>query len=277
MKIAVILACFNRVEKTLAFLGSLFSLERPDGCVLSVFLVDDGSSDGTGDRVGAAFPDVVVIRGTGSLFWCGGMRLAWKTAVQGGQTYDYFLWANDDVVLKPDALLQLLALANDPACTPVGVVCGAFCDPDDGTFTYGGRSEKRLLAPNGKPRECRYIHGNTVLVPWSTYEKIGIFDDRWIHGFGDTDYGLCCIEHGLKCWTTSEYVGTCKQHKIKAPWFSSAVPLRKRWQIMWKPVGGAYWQYILFRRKHYPVRWVFDAAKFFVQVLFPQPFEWYRK
>ena len=75
--IAVLLTCFNRRAKTLAALEALF---KQDGAgttfALNVFLVDDGSSDGTGDAVRGAFPQVHVIDGTGDLYWNGGMRRA---------------------------------------------------------------------------------------------------------------------------------------------------------------------------------------------------------
>ena len=282
MRIAVLLTCHNRVEKTLAILRSLMRLTRPAESRLDVFLNDDGSTDGTGDQVrefGKNSNDftLVVINGSGNDYWCGGMRRAWAAALESGRKYDYFLWANDDVVLRADALMELLDVATDAANAPIGVVCGCFCDSDTGEFTYGGRDERRLLLPNGKAQKCRYIHGNAVLVPHETYEKIGMFDGRWTHGFGDTDYGLMCIEAGLNCLTTAKYIGTCKQHKIKGPWFSSSVPFQKRWELMWKPVGGAYSEFVAFRRKHYPFRWPFDAIKFFIQVLFPRPFEVLRR
>lgn len=286
MHIAILLTCFNRKAKTLAFLRSLAKLQIPAGISLDIWLNDDGSTDGTSDAVQkwadsathhSSLIALHLIRGSGSDYWCGGMRRTWEAAVQHGRC-DYFLWANDDVEWYSDALVELLSVANNPQCAPVGLVCGCFCDPNTSSITYGGCSEKiQLLLPNGIPQRCRYVHGNTVLVPWSTYEKIGIFDCRWRHGFGDTDYGLCCIERGLQCWTTSKYIGTCEQHIIKSPWFSSAVPFVKRWQDAWKPVGGDYLNYIRFRRKHYPLRWPLDAGKFLLQVVFPKPFEWYSK
>lgn len=72
---------------------------------------------------------------------------------------------------------------------------------------------------------------------------------------------------------TSKYIGTCKQHNIKGPWFSSEVPFRKRWELMWKPVGGNSREFVMFLRKHYPFRCPIDVIKFFIQVLFPKPFE----
>ena len=277
MRIAVLVTCHNRVEKTLAFLRSLGRLSLPQDCKLEVYLNDDGSTDGTGERVKKEFPDVNVISGSGQDYWCGGMRRAWRYALKKGVRFDYFLWANDDVELFPCAIKELIAVATDTGLSPVGLVCGSFCDPDTGTFTYGGRDHKKMLEPDGIPHKCVYVHGNTVLIPWSTFEKVGMFDERWTHGLGDTDYGFMCIKNGMNCLTTGRYIGTCRQHKIKGPWFSSKVPLRQRWKLMWEPVGGNFREYVFLRRKHFPFRWPIDVMKFFVQVLFPKPFEMCRK
>ena len=45
-----------------------------------VFLVDDGSSDGTGIVVKEMFPEITVIQGNGKLFWNRGMFYAWDAA-----------------------------------------------------------------------------------------------------------------------------------------------------------------------------------------------------
>ncbi len=60
----------------------LFSCRPEAGLELSVYLVDDGSSDGTGDAVRQAYPSVSVIRGDGTLFWNRGMRKAWEDALK---------------------------------------------------------------------------------------------------------------------------------------------------------------------------------------------------
>ena len=79
MSIAVLMTCHNRVETTLACLRRLTpQLSPTDG----VFLVDDGSMDGTGVKVKAEFSDVNVINGDGTLYWARGMHLAWKSAIK---------------------------------------------------------------------------------------------------------------------------------------------------------------------------------------------------
>ena len=51
--VAVLLTCFNRKEKTLASLVRLFEAKEAynSNLNLSIFLTDDGSTDGTGDAV----------------------------------------------------------------------------------------------------------------------------------------------------------------------------------------------------------------------------------
>ena len=43
------------------------------------------------------YPNVNLIQGNGKLFWAGGMRLGWRTALK-SKEYDAFLLLNDDVI-----------------------------------------------------------------------------------------------------------------------------------------------------------------------------------
>ena len=63
MKIAVLLTCFNRKDKTLSCLTSLYQAlciynnKVEDKVELSIYLTDDGCTDGTGDAVRDNFSD----------------------------------------------------------------------------------------------------------------------------------------------------------------------------------------------------------------------------
>ena len=120
-KLAVLMTCHNRREKTLRCLTSLFSCRPEAGLELSVYLVDDGSSDGTGDAVRQAYPSVSVIRGDGTLFWNRGMRKAWEDALK--KNADFYLWLNDDTVLYPSALVHLLEASRQ--MEHLAVICGS--------------------------------------------------------------------------------------------------------------------------------------------------------
>src|SRR3978361_250242 len=91
-QIAVIMSCFNRKKLTIAALDSLFLQRKSIAKQIKVYLVDDASYDGTSDAVNELFPEVQLIQGDGSLFWNGGMRLAFAAAIEHG--YDQYLWFN---------------------------------------------------------------------------------------------------------------------------------------------------------------------------------------
>ena len=88
-RIAVLITCFNRREKTLQCLRLISSQKTRPNIETNVFIVDGGSSDGTPEAIQKAFPKVKVKVEEG-LYWAGGMREAWKMAADEGD-YDYYL------------------------------------------------------------------------------------------------------------------------------------------------------------------------------------------
>ena len=82
-KTAILLTCFNRKDNTINCLKSLYKALKKYNAEMKfdVFLVDDGCTDGTSEEVKKHFPEVNIIQGSGELFWSGGMRLAWETAL----------------------------------------------------------------------------------------------------------------------------------------------------------------------------------------------------
>jgi len=191
--VAILLTCFNRRETTLAALTALPEAAA-GACRYRIVLVDDGSTDGTGAAVQATYPDAVVVRSDGDLFWNGGMRLAWQTALP--LKPDFFLWLNDDTVLRPRAIADLLALHAAQA-DPRALVVGCTADPITGEITYGGyrqiegawsRLRFRRLAPD--EAECDTMNGNCVLFPAAAAVEIGLNSPAYRHAYGDNDYGL---------------------------------------------------------------------------------------
>jgi Mrp family chromosome partitioning ATPase len=82
VRIAAVLAAYNRRELTLACLASLQAQQVP-GVVLYTFALDDASSDGTADAVAERFPDTVLLHGDGQQYWAGGMCQAFAAAGAG--------------------------------------------------------------------------------------------------------------------------------------------------------------------------------------------------
>ncbi len=270
-KIAVLITSHNRKDTTLKCLKSLYLNQLPIDFDLDLYLVDDGSTDGTAEAVNELYPQVCLVKGDGNLFWNQGMRLAWNTAIA-HSTYDFYLWLNDDTIIDPDALSNILETSSAARFVEGNevIVTGACRNkPDEGFFSYGGRSENGPVIPNGQLQKCKYINGNFVLVPLAIYKKIGPLSENYTHALGDIDYGLQALKHGFDCYTTKKYIASCSLNYGTQVWCNSNFSLSKRWKSFNSIKGLNIKEYILFRKKHWPnTYWVY-ALKAYLKFLFP--------
>ncbi|WBL22045.1 glycosyltransferase family 2 protein [Zunongwangia sp. HRR-M8] len=247
--IAVILTVFNRKKKTLDCLDGLFIQSIPSDIHIDVFMVDDGSTDGTSEAVAGRFPEVNVIRGSGDLFWNRGMHLAWTVALK-KQEFDYYLWLNDDTYLKKDALKKLLKTSYD--FKDKSIIVGTTCALDDhNKITYGGRSRKKgLLIPKQSPQECDYFNGNIVLIPFYVHKIVGLNDPIFRHALGDFDYGLRAKAEGVKMYIAPEILGKCDLHHELATWCNPKKSFLKRWKAFRSPLGNNPEEFYKFEKRH---------------------------
>ena len=104
--VAILLTCYNRKLKTLTCIKDLLQAIKAygeDKMNYSIFLTDDGCTDGTVEALEERFPKIKIhiIKGNGNLYWAGGMRKAWNEAMKKYAEWDYYLLLNDDVELLP--------------------------------------------------------------------------------------------------------------------------------------------------------------------------------
>ena len=260
LKIAVLMTCHNRKEKTLACLKSLYDNVIPDGYLLEVFLVDDGSIDGTADGVMEKYPDVKIICGNGNLYWSGGMRLAWSVAAK--NNFDYYIWLNDDVLLFENSLRALLISALNTKNS--AIICSAMISESLDQITYGGtmKGSKKTHVPDGTLSECQIINGNCVIIPKFVFDVIGNIDKIFHHGIGDHDYGLRAIEAGLKCYVAPDVIGICNSNTLPPKWLSNKYSFIQRVKFLYSPLRKSYpVVYFIYVRRHFGL---FQAVKQFI-------------
>lgn len=251
MRIAVLLTCFNRRDKTLACLRCLAG-QDPAGVELDYVIVDDGSRDGTREAVAAEFPQARVLTGDGSLYWCGGMRMAWRAAALAAP--DYYLLANDDTLLDRDAIASLLEIVPQPSARIIGVA--AIRDPDGGRISYGGiRTHVGYVPPNGTAERCDTFNANAVLVPRAVYEEIGIFHGAYTHGLGDFDYGYEATRRGIQVLQSPRFLGSCDRNALGGTWRDRHLPRGERWRLLQSPKGLPFREWLVFNRRNSGWKW----------------------
>lgn len=258
MRIAALLTCHNRRDKTLACLEALYACSRPPRTALDVFLVDDGSTDGTTASVRERYPDVRLLSGDGSLFWNGGMHKAFGTALIGN--YDAYLWLNDDTILLRSALQGLIdtwyRLAARGGKDPV--VVGSTRDAASGTLTYGGVFRPvrwrpmsfKLVPPGNEPVECEAMNGNCVLIPAAVAQSVGNIDPDFGHAMGDLDYGLRARKAGFRIWVMPGYAGTCSTNSVCGTFDDESMSLPRRLKKMMQPKGLPIRSWAILTRRH---------------------------
>jgi len=270
MEIAVLLTCHNRKEKTVTGLDSLFNANLPSNYSLEVFVVDDGSTDGTSEAIRKKFPQINIIEGNGNLYWNRGMHLAWKTA-SNTNNYDFYLWLNDDVILFNDSIITML---NDYSKKSNSVICGTMISEVNGEITYGGRCENsNLIEPNKKtPMKCHLINGNCVLISREIFYKTGFLDEFFHHAIGDFDYGLRVIKNGYECRVSTKNIGYCNDHISLPEWCQKEHNLLKRIKSLYSPLGNSHpYYFFIYERRHFGL---LKALKHFfsihLRLIFPE-------
>jgi GT2 family glycosyltransferase len=229
-KIAVLMACHNRCATTLSCLRLLFG--NVTDSKITVFLVDDGSTDGTCEAVKNGFPAVHTSRGTGSLYWAKGMELAWKMALEHEHVdgkFDDYMWLNDDAMLAEDALEKLMS-------------------KDDGQSIVVGN----LVDENGKPvygfNVNGWVNGNCVLIPRDVFEKVGMICGEYAHAWADSDYAMRAKRAGISI-TGCGVVGTTEWHPLRPD--LGTMCLRERWNSLFNPKGWNLHDLWLYRKRNW--------------------------
>ena len=274
--IAVLLTCHNRRSKTLQCLHSLFGAQLPHTLKLKIFLVDDGCTDGTGYDVRETFPEIKVIQGNGSLFWAGGMRMAYEVAKK-FKEFEGYLLLNDDVELKPDFFNRITETRE--YCTKKygkgGLYSGSTMDKHSSQISYGGNllingidsPAYRLLEPTNLPQPCHLANANILYVDKSVVDEIGFFDDHFTQSFADYDFSLRAFKAGFPVYLTPGVCGFCEDEHGNN--WSSSKNLKKRIQYLKSPTGLAYKEYLYYGKRHFPEHVRRMHFKVWAKTLFP--------
>lgn len=246
-----LMTCFNRKEKTIHALEQLIK-GNPE-IIFSFIVADDGSSDGTYEEL-KKMPEVTILRGNGSLFYSGGMRLAISEAKRAGKVYDYCMLFNDDVDFYPHAIERLCSRED-------GSIWVGPTGDEQGNLSYGGivktsgwrPKTEIVMGTDHSGRICDTFNANCVLIPWEIFEKLDNIDEAYTHSMGDFDYGFSAVRKGFTIKVSDEFVGTCPDNPVAVSWRNTELSRKERLKRKESPKGlpGKEWFYYL--NKNYNV------------------------
>lgn len=267
--LAILLTCFNRKQKTLECLEAIYDQSCISDIKLKVYLVDDGSTDGTSEAVGKNYPSANLIQGDGQLFWTGGMNLAFSKAVKDG--HDFYLWLNDDTKLYPTALRTLLNTYKQKlqGAEQLSMIVGSTQDAESGQLTYGGVMKGswfhpcrfHWVTPSQEAQSCDTMNGNCVLIPHEVVKVLGQLDTTFRHYGADFDYGLRAKRKGCVIWVAPNYIGSCEYNDPQLRTELSTIKVQ--FKSLKNPKGLAagnvilhpFWEWNEFTKRHAGILW----------------------
>ena len=194
-RIVAVIPVHNRVDHTIHCVRALSKVHSDDYC-LDILVVDDGSTDGTGERVRRDFSEVLIKRGDGNLWWAGGVNVGLHYAKE--HDYKYVYIVNDDNRVYKDTLDALYEVA----ASERRIIATSLVLNGDGSrilnagFCYTGLLGKIVQNKCGKAPDsvaeniCVDLIGSrSTLLPVECVNLVGYFDvARFPQHYSDFDY-----------------------------------------------------------------------------------------
>lgn len=274
MKIAGLLTCYNRALKTEACIKRIIAILKDDNELdFHLFVTNDGSTDNTQKMLEhyKNLLKITVIQGDGNLFWSGGMRASWEKALE-TDTFDGFLWINDDTYINDNVFSEIRASQEysnkvfKKDCISVGATCSSTSEE----LTYSGMKKGQRLIPTGDFQSCEMSNGNIVYVPKSVVVELGIIDKHYHHGIGDIDYTYSAYKRNIPVLLLREYCGVCDNDHSSKYTALCKKNILERYKYLMSPLGFQMKDYLYYQYKFWPYKTPLVVLGIISKVLFPK-------
>ena len=186
------------------------SLRRSEGLKPEIIVVDNGSNDGSADRIAGAFSDVQdvqIVRNPSNLGYAGGNNVGIGEALKRGA--EYVLVMNNDCTVAPDAVGKMVGVARARGADIISPKVYDFFNP--GVIQYAGYRNVHLLAqglPIGegerdkgqyeRETELNAAPGCAMLLSKRLLESVGLFDERFFAYSEELDLCRRALEAGCR-------------------------------------------------------------------------------
>lgn len=251
----IVVVNWNGLQYTARCLDSLRLLDYPN---YRIIVVDNGSTDGSPERIRATHPEIELVESGKNLGFAGGANLGIRLALD--RDIDSLWVLNNDIVVEPDTLTALVRVARSRP--GIGIVGAAVWRPTaDGeprpqteAFRWRGERRSPSSCPDANPTGALTLHsvddvaGSSALLDASMIRQIGLLEERFFHYWDDVE--LCtrarragwAVEHACQARILHVVGGTVPTDSAQAQYY-----FVRNWLLFarWTGRGGLF---AIFRR-----------------------------
>lgn len=203
--IYIIIPVHNRKQYTK---DCLICLRRQTYRNFTTIVVDDGSLDGTSSMILKEFPEVVLLKGDGNLWWTKSvnMGVSYAVKISNVDAFNAVLTLNDDLLVDDNYIETLLESYDTKRKCLVGSVtvdikepnyleyAGAMCN----YYTAKGVRIASIFNNDYKSLLSKYsiiptddLSGRGTLIPLEVFENIGLYDEKnFPHYMADIEFSV---------------------------------------------------------------------------------------
>ena len=161
-----------------------------------ILIVDDGSFDGTYEKVTQNYPSVQIIQGTGQLFWTGSIAMGMSHALE--QDPDYLFWLNHDCRPASGAADELKKALELTKAGCAGAACHIAGYPEYGVNPGLLCNRGVGNVAKGQILEVDAVNGNFVAFRSDVVRDVGLPDFERFPHYGDSPYTYRIKKRGFK-------------------------------------------------------------------------------
>ena len=216
MDIYVLIPVFNRLHFTKKIIKCI--REQTFKEILKIYVVDDGSSDGTGDWLNKQL-DINIVQGNGNLFWSGAINLGLKNILKIANPDDWLLLINNDVLINPNYVETIFNIAKNNYPAAIGSIIknknGKVVSVGPKIFTKSLKIKdlndyKKIFKNKKLLKDVDALSGRGVIYPLKSIVEVkGINQYIFPHYFADYELSLRIKKKGYKLIISKDaYVST---------------------------------------------------------------------
>jgi GT2 family glycosyltransferase len=210
--IFAIIPVFNRIALTEVCINCLLAQSYP---ALRIVVVDGGSTDGTPERIRAAYPEVELLQDGKELWWGEAMQFGIEFSLaHSSRDDDMVLMMNNDTLIDPDYVATLVRVSHERHAAVAGIIvdssdpsrvldAGEFIDWPTYSFPVKTVREPGETYVDG----VDFLSGRGTLVPLAMVRAAGnVNGTRFPHYIADCEFFSRLKRKGFRLGVTWEAV-----------------------------------------------------------------------